>query len=147
MFAGPERRAESWAVIASLIETCKLNGVDPQAWLADVLARIAAHPAHRRDELPPWNWAASGSGHSGSGGLTMHVNKVSHVRTIDRVARDLGEDVDWLFDVALEMEPEDGVIRVRGLGDESVIAFTDFGVDDLVELIEIHRDHTPREKR
>ena len=33
-----------------------MNGVDPQAWLADVLARIAAHPAHRIDELLPWNW-------------------------------------------------------------------------------------------
>jgi hypothetical protein len=36
--------------------TAKLNDVDPQAWLADVLARIAGHPAHRIDELLPWNW-------------------------------------------------------------------------------------------
>ena len=41
----------------SLIVTAKMNGVDPQAWLADVLARIATHPAHRLDELLPWNWA------------------------------------------------------------------------------------------
>jgi transposase len=40
----------------SLIVTAKMNGVDPQAWLADVLSRIAAHPAHRLDELLPWNW-------------------------------------------------------------------------------------------
>jgi hypothetical protein len=33
-----------------------MNGVDPQAWLADVRTRIAAHPAHRLDELLPWNW-------------------------------------------------------------------------------------------
>jgi IS66 C-terminal element len=39
-----------------LIVTAKLNNVDPQAWLADVLARIAAHPAHAIDELLPWNW-------------------------------------------------------------------------------------------
>ena len=39
----------------SLIVTAKLNDVDPQAWLADVLARIADHPA-RLDELLPWNW-------------------------------------------------------------------------------------------
>jgi hypothetical protein len=77
----------------------------------------------------------------------MHVNKVSHVTTIDRVAKDLGEDVDWLFDVALEMEPEDGVIWVRGLGNDRVIAFTDFGVESLVELIKIHRESTPREER
>ncbi len=77
----------------------------------------------------------------------MHVNKVSHVRTIDLVAKDLGEDVDFLFDVAIEMEPEDGVIRVHGLGEESVMAFTDFGVESLVELIKIHREMTPHEKR
>jgi hypothetical protein len=40
----------------SLIVTAKMNDVDPQAWLADVLARIATHPAHRLDELLPWNW-------------------------------------------------------------------------------------------
>ena len=77
----------------------------------------------------------------------MHVNKVSHVRTIDLVAKDLGEDVDFLFDVAIEMEPEDGVIWVQGLGDEGVMAFTDFGVESLVELIKIHREMMPREKR
>ena len=77
----------------------------------------------------------------------MHTNKVYRVRTIDRVAKDLGEDVDFLFDVAMEMEPEDGVIRVLSLGDESVIAFTDFGVDSLVELIKIHREMPPRAQR
>ena len=75
-----------------------------------------------------------------------HVNKVSRVRTIDRVAKDLGEDVDFLFDVAIEMEPEDGLIWVLGLGDESVMAFTDVGVDSLVELIKIHRETKPREE-
>ena len=70
----------------------------------------------------------------------MHVNKVSHVKTIDRVAKELGEDVDFLFDVALEMEPEDGVIWVQRLDDERVMAFTDFGVESLVELIKIHRE-------
>jgi hypothetical protein len=77
----------------------------------------------------------------------MHTNKVSHVRTIDRVAKELGEDVDFLSDVAMEMETEDGVIWVLSLDDESVIAFTDFGVDSLVELIKIHREMPPSEKR
>jgi hypothetical protein len=77
----------------------------------------------------------------------MHVNKVSHVRTIDLVAKDLGEDVHFLFDVAIEMEPEDGVIWVQGLEDESVMAFTDFGVDSLAESIKIHRETTPRGER
>ncbi|NYG45426.1 hypothetical protein GGD67_002884 [Bradyrhizobium sp. IAR9] len=43
----------------SLIVTAKMNGVDPQAWPADVLAHIAAHPAHRLDELLPWNWTSA----------------------------------------------------------------------------------------
>jgi hypothetical protein len=77
----------------------------------------------------------------------MHVNKVSRVRTIDRVAKDLGEDVDYLYDVAIEMEPEDGLIWVLSFGDESVTVFTDDGVDSLVELIKIHREMPPREER
>jgi hypothetical protein len=77
----------------------------------------------------------------------MHVNKVSRVRTIDRVAEDLGEDVDFLFDVAIEMEPEDGLIWVLSLDDDSVMAFTDDGVDNLVDLIKIHREMPPPEQR
>jgi transposase len=42
----------------SLIVTAKMNDVDPQAWLADILARIADHPAQQIDELLPWNWRA-----------------------------------------------------------------------------------------
>ena len=116
-----------------------MNGVDPQAWLADVLARIAGHPAHRVDELLPWNWRPQPRAATALAARPMHVNKVSRVRTIDRVAKHLGEDVDFLFDVAIEMEPEDGLIWVLGLGDESVMAFTDDGVDNLVELIKTRR--------
>jgi transposase len=58
LFAGSERGAERAALMYTLIGTAKLNGVDPQAWLADVLTRIADHPVHRLDELLPWNWAA-----------------------------------------------------------------------------------------
>src|SRR5271165_2241759 len=57
LFAGSERAAERAALMYTLIHTAKLNDVDPQAWLADVLARIADHPVHRLDELLPWNWA------------------------------------------------------------------------------------------
>ena len=52
----PIAAAERAAAMYALIVTAKLNDVDPQAWLADVLARIAAHPSHRLDELLPWNW-------------------------------------------------------------------------------------------
>jgi hypothetical protein len=58
LFAGSERGADRAAVMATLIVTAKLNGVDPQAWLADVLTRIAEHPARRLEEFLPWNWAA-----------------------------------------------------------------------------------------
>lgn len=60
LFAGHDDGAENWAVIASLIETCKLNGVDPETYLADVLARLVnLWPNRRLDELLPWVWAAS----------------------------------------------------------------------------------------
>jgi transposase len=56
LFAGSDRGGDRAAAMYSLIITAKLNGVDPRAWLADVLARIADHPASRLDELMPWNW-------------------------------------------------------------------------------------------
>jgi transposase len=56
LFAGSDRGGERAAFMYSLIVTAKLNDIDPQAWLADVLARIAEHPAQKLDELLPWNW-------------------------------------------------------------------------------------------
>ena len=57
LFCGSDRGGERAAVLYTLIQTARLNNVDPQAWLADVLARIADHPASRIDELLPWNWS------------------------------------------------------------------------------------------
>ena len=57
MFCGSDRVGQRAAAMYSLMVTAKMNGVDPQAWLADVLARIAGHSAHRLDELLPWNRA------------------------------------------------------------------------------------------
>jgi transposase len=56
LFCGSDRGGQRAAAMYSLIITAKMNNVDPQAWLADVLARIAGHPAHRLEELLPWNW-------------------------------------------------------------------------------------------
>ena len=56
LFAGSDRGGQRAAFMYSLIVTAKLNDIDPQAWLADVLARIADHPAQKLDELLPWNW-------------------------------------------------------------------------------------------
>ncbi len=72
----------------------------------------------------------------------MHINKVYRVTTIARVAAELGEDENWLCDIAGEMEPEDGLIWVYGPNDEAIMAFTDFGIEQLSDFIAIHRDQT-----
>jgi len=56
LFCGSDRGGQRAAAMYSLIVTARMNGIDPQAWLADTLARIATHPAHRLHELLPWNW-------------------------------------------------------------------------------------------
>jgi transposase len=59
LFCGSDRGGQRAAVLYTLIQTARLNDVDPQAWLANVLARIADHPGSRLDELLPWNWTRS----------------------------------------------------------------------------------------
>ncbi|MER9869633.1 transposase domain-containing protein, partial [Mesorhizobium sp. M0136] len=59
LFCGSDRGGQRAAVLYSLIASAKLNDIDPQAWLADILARIAAHPAQRIDDLLPWNWRSA----------------------------------------------------------------------------------------
>ena len=56
LFAGSDRGGDRAASMFTLIHTAKLNDIDPQAWLADVLTRIASHPANRLHEFLPWNW-------------------------------------------------------------------------------------------
>ena len=58
-FAGSDEGARRAARIYTLVETCKLNGVDPQAWLADALARLPDHPVKLIHELLPWNWKSA----------------------------------------------------------------------------------------
>lgn len=59
LFAGSDRGARRWAIVSSLIETAKLNGVEPHAYLSDVLQRMAdGYPVSRLDDLLPWNWHA-----------------------------------------------------------------------------------------
>jgi len=62
LFAGSDRGGQRAAFKYSLIVTAKLNNIDPQAWLADVLARIAGIPQLRIDELLPWKWQPLTSG-------------------------------------------------------------------------------------
>jgi hypothetical protein len=73
----------------------------------------------------------------------VHINKVHSVKTITLVARELGEGEDWLADIAAEMEPEDGLIWVYSVEHEDgVMAFTEFGVESLRNVIAIYRDET-----
>jgi len=72
----------------------------------------------------------------------MHINKVHSVFTIARVAKDLGEAEDWLWDVANGMDTEDGVIWVYGIGD-----FTDFGIENLTQIIRMHKEDPELLKR
>ena len=55
-FAGSDNGGRRAAALYTLIETAKLNYIDPQAWLADILARLQDHPAKRINEFLPWNW-------------------------------------------------------------------------------------------
>jgi len=63
LFSGSDRGGDRAAFMYGLIVTAKLNDVDPQAWLADVLARIVGHPVQKIDELMPWNWRKPNSAH------------------------------------------------------------------------------------
>ena len=58
LFAGSEDGGKAAAIAYTLIETCKLNGIDPFAYLRDTLTRIADHPINRIDQLLPWQWVA-----------------------------------------------------------------------------------------
>jgi transposase len=62
LFAGSQRGGERAAFMYSLIVTAKMNDIDPQAWLADILARMPNIPVSRLPELLPWNWSVAGSG-------------------------------------------------------------------------------------
>lgn len=61
LFAGSERGARNWACLASLLNTCKLNGIDPLTWLTDVLQRIVSGRTknHQLHALLPWVWKAT----------------------------------------------------------------------------------------
>jgi len=70
---------------------------------------------------------------------------IASIFTIARVAEMLGEDVDWLQEISIEMMPEDGIIAVYGVGDEYVPAFTDDGIENLRELVRIYKDEARRQ--
>ncbi len=64
---------------------------------------------------------------------------ISHVFAISRVAKMLGQDEDWLQEISIEMDPEDGRLTVLGIGEETVTAFTDLGIENLAQIVEIYK--------
>jgi hypothetical protein len=60
---------------------------------------------------------------------------ISFVFTITYVAEMLGEDVDWLWDLSIDMDPEDGCLHVYGVGEDGVTAFTEDGIENLKQII------------
>jgi len=61
MFIGSQTGGRAAAVAYTLIETAKLNGIDPQSWLGDTLARIPDYKINRVDDLLPWKWSNHGA--------------------------------------------------------------------------------------
>ena len=76
----------------------------------------------------------------------MQRNKVFSVTVIAAVARQLGVDEDLLHEISVGTEPENGVIWVGGLGDHSIMAFTEEGIDELRNLLDMHRENSARLK-
>ena len=140
LFCGSDRGGQRAAAMYSLIVTRK-----DERRRSSGLAGRCPDPDRRASRPSPRRTAAveleaRGNRDPRRRGLTLApVNKVHHVRTIARVAEMLDEDEDWLWDVANEMDQEDGLIWVYGIGDEGVMAFTDFGIENLVDLVEIHK--------
>lgn len=133
MFAGSDRGGERAAAMYSLIATAKLNGVDPRAWLADVLARIAGPP-----RIPPARAAAlelEGSAGRPRRRGRLTVAAPSAVFTIARAAEMLGESVDLIDEIADQLEPENGCLWIYDTDERASLGFTMRGIESLKELI------------
>src|SRR6516165_8254187 len=133
--AASDRGGQRAAAIYSLIVTAKLNDVDPQVWLGDVLARIADHPPQDRRTAAVELAAAFGAAKSGS----LILAAIASVFTIRYVANLLGEDEDWLHQLSIDMFPEDGCLWVYGFGEDGVTAFTEDGIENLRQIISDER--------
>ena len=127
---GSDRGGQRAAQMYRLIVTSKMNNVDPQAWLADVLARIAEHPAQKLDELLPWNWRP---------GYTVKTRRpdhgCDHACLHDRLRRQDAERGRGLARASIDMDPEDGRMWVYGVGEDGVPAFTKDGIENLRQII------------
>jgi IS66 C-terminal element/Transposase IS66 family len=128
LFAGSDRGGQRAAAMYSIIVTAKMNDVDPQARLADVLARIAEHPFHRLNELLPWNWRP----------LQPRADlAASPWLRSQRSLPYLRRRNAWRVAVGTlnRHVPEDGCLRVYGVGEDGVTAFTGYGIECLKQII------------
>ena len=126
LFCGSDRGGQRAAILYTLIQTARLNAVDPQAWLADVLARIADHPRHPARRTAAVELDASDPGREG--------------RLM--AARHFDVDIDLIEERAQDMVPEEaGPSVIDSLDDEagSTIAFTRCGFDCLDEFLDQRR--------
>ena len=122
--------AQSMSVSKRLIVTAKLNNVDPQAWLDDVLAWIADHPAHRIDQLLPSDWQP----HSAPGSLIVAAIHPSH----DRLRRKPAPRGRRLAARAVDRHVpriKDDRLWVYGVGEDGVTAFTEDDIENLRQII------------
>ena len=129
LFAGSDRGADRAAVMFTLIMTAKLNDVDPQAWLADVrpYCLTAAEPFAR---------IAAGNGRHFNRWQRLPDHGRHHrVYTIRMAAEILGRTEDLLWDLSDQLEPEDGMLWIQDVGGLETIAFTEFGLQNLREII------------
>lgn len=117
--------------MTTLIATAKLNNVDPLAWLTDVLARIADIPQSRLPELLPWEWKNINPKALAASAMAA----ISYVFTIRRAAQILGRDEDLLWDLSDQLEPEDGKLWVNDVDGAQTLAFSEFGIETLREII------------
>jgi hypothetical protein len=122
----------------TLIMTAKLNDVDPQAWLADVFTHIAALPQSRLHELLPWEWKKRALLAAAAGAMAA----ITRVFTIRRAAEILGRDEDLLWDISDQLDPEDGKLWIYDVDGIEIMAFTDFGLENLREIISDQIDRT-----
>ena len=141
LFAGSDRGGERAALMYTLIQTARLNDVDPQAWLADVLARINEHKARDLDQLLPWNWAR----HQPSFRRRLPDHGGAELRLHHRPRRqDARRGRGLAARSRAEMEPEDGCLTVWGIDEDiAVTAFTPRGVEHLKELVDLYKAQRP----
>ena len=131
LFAGADTGAETLARAMTIIETAKMNGLDPQAYPADILDRIHDHKINRLDELLPWNWSPAPSGR----GCLMAT--ITHVRTIKYVAEILDEDPELLQAIIANDDnlTYGNIVSVYNGEDESITALTDDGMEELEQML------------